>query len=277
MKKFITVLLVILFSGAVLSKEIPITGAQISSRLLELKSCLSAPESLNQDRSVDELFELRALVDYLILMNTKKTAALNPVRERFYRCLGRVLGAVRQVQRDQPRYLLRLYTLSDQMIDGILLENAWKQNNSADYRSVDAIIGNALGAVGDNSHVYGVLVHTGITGFGKAASAAVVSVILKKSGHSQEVITDCGALRDYLESRQGWNRVGLPEYEPGDVFFRGVGREFSHAGIVVGKDLFGEWWTVDNSPTLKKVVKRPILGSYGQEVVAAYRVPGSRQ
>ncbi|MGM0608733.1 MAG: SH3 domain-containing protein [Candidatus Muiribacteriota bacterium] len=129
-------------------------------------------------------------------------------------------------------------------------------------------------AIGQSGTLYGHKVYTSDTAHGRLACVAVVSAILIQSDVGiNKMKLYCPYMQNYL-SDQGWRIISNKRYNKGDVVFwtRTAGDRARHIGIIVQKDVYGNWWTVDNSSSQLKVLKRPLDRSYYPVVLPAYRV-----
>lgn len=133
----------------------------------------------------------------------------------------------------------------------------------------------ALGAVGQSTYVYGYHVYTSLTHYGKLACTAVVSAILLHVNALDKMYYANRYLWPHLQYDLHWQKVNIGHYHFGDIVFWAYGGSstIKHVGIVVSKDVYGKWWTVDNSSKYLKVMKRPIDGGYGRVVVKSFRIP----
>ncbi|MDD5092169.1 MAG: SH3 domain-containing protein [Candidatus Wallbacteria bacterium] len=127
----------------------------------------------------------------------------------------------------------------------------------------EQIIKSALGAEGKSDVIYGVDCYTATTEYGNLACAAVVSAILKNAGCGNQHHLACVGLRDHLKSI-GWSSISNEQYGKGDVCYwtKTSGDRPRHVGVIVAKDVYGKWWTIDNSSSAKEVQKRPLIRSY---------------
>lgn len=131
----------------------------------------------------------------------------------------------------------------------------------------------ALGAVGMSSYVYGHHVYTSFTHYGKLACVAVVTSILIEADVMDKLYYGCYIFDDYLKQNSNqWKPIISKNYNQGDIVFWGNSKKsLRHIGIIVEKDVFGKWWTVDNSSTYLKVMKRPLKRGGTYYVSKAYR------
>ncbi|MDD2717770.1 MAG: hypothetical protein PHW04_17935 [Candidatus Wallbacteria bacterium] len=138
--------------------------------------------------------------------------------------------------------------------------------------SGDEIAKLALAVSGKSGKVvYGTTCYTAATQNGVLACAAVVSAILKKGQCVQKINLACVGLRADLK-KLGWQDVGK-NYDKGEVVYwtKSSGDRPRHTGILVQKDVYNKWWTVDNSSGEKKVLKRPLIRSYYPVVLPAQK------
>ncbi|MFA5480280.1 MAG: SH3 domain-containing protein, partial [Candidatus Muiribacteriota bacterium] len=129
-------------------------------------------------------------------------------------------------------------------------------------------------AVGQSGVIFGVSCYTKDTAYGRLACAAVVSAILKKSNVGyNKVELYCPYQQRYLDSI-GFKTITNKRYNKGDVVFwaKYQGDRARHVGVIVQKDVYGNWWTVDNSSSQLKVLKRPLIRSYYPVVLPVKRV-----
>lgn len=119
--------------------------------------------------------------------------------------------------------------------------------------------------------VYGVTCYTATTEWGNKACAAVVSAVLKKAGCVSKINLACVGLRADLK-KKGWKDIGN-KFEKGDVCYwtKSKGDRPRHVGIIVQKDGYGKFWTIDNSSGSKKVLKRPLKRSYYPVILPGQR------
>ena len=132
----------------------------------------------------------------------------------------------------------------------------------------------ALDVVGDRDVIYGIDCYNSATSNGKLACAAVVSAILRKAdfGYKQQILY-CPTMQNYLD-QIGFRTISGKSYQVGDVCFwtKKKGDRARHVGIIVQKDIYSQWWTVDNSSGSLRVLKRPLLRSYYPIVLPVKRV-----
>ncbi|MDD2716806.1 MAG: hypothetical protein PHW04_13010, partial [Candidatus Wallbacteria bacterium] len=227
-----------------------------------------------------ELYEMQAVMDYLDRMNADQPDLLGPSdRKRLSRYLNSISASISQFKAhlgEDNEYLKQANSSTSEMIEKILLKSGKEALEKKGPKGTMEVAYFALKAVGCTDKVYGVNVHTPDTRQGVLACAAVTSAILKKAGRLKNTLISCEGLRAHLTDRLHWNHVQLPQYKAGDVVFWGEGNDPDHVGIVVCKDVYGNWWTVDNSSTRRMVVWRPIHGNYGRVAICAERDPENR-
>jgi len=147
-------------------------------------------------------------------------------------------------------------------------------SNSDDISSgQQRITHKALAVVGQRDIIYGIDCYNPTTEYGNLACAAVISAILRNSnvGYSRQILY-CPYMQNYFDDL-GWGKIRNRMYQPGDVVFwtRRSGDRARHVGIIVQRDVYGKWWTVDNSSSRLRIVKRPLLRSYYPVVLPARR------
>ncbi|PLX19329.1 MAG: hypothetical protein C0601_02120 [Candidatus Muiribacterium halophilum] len=128
------------------------------------------------------------------------------------------------------------------------------------------IIQSANAAVGQSGRIHGILCYTATTEWGNLACSAVVSAILQHAGTFNEQELYCPTLEQKLQAR-GYDRTNYPsqsQFTPGDVVFWAHTRSerARHVGVITNKDVYNQWWGVDNSSSAREVRKRPTIRSY---------------
>lgn len=136
-------------------------------------------------------------------------------------------------------------------------------------RDPETIIENALAVEGESDIIYGVDCYTTITENGNLACAAVVSSILKHSNCGNKIHLGCCGLREHLRDQLGWKEHSEEDVKPGDVCFwrHSMATRERHVGIVVEKDVYDNWWTIDNDSEQLKVRKRPMVRTDKYKVI----------
>jgi len=99
-------------------------------------------------------------------------------------------------------------------------------------------------------------------------------VLLWNGLEEYPVVVDpcCGS--GTMKEEYNWTEVqNLGEYQYGDMVFWGRPGEsrLRHVGLIVEQDVYGKWWTVDNSSSQLRVMKRPLSRGANTPVKKAIR------
>ncbi|MDD2717859.1 MAG: hypothetical protein PHW04_18380 [Candidatus Wallbacteria bacterium] len=261
MKK--TVLSVCLVLTAVLMCPAATNDNAYLATLLQAKSEFEKIENI-RDEYGNPLSDIYGLISYLVSKEIESRGTMVQERKEAISAIVKAITEkLGQKEKANPEFLLNsMLENRDNIIETIM------DRTSLDGRDPGLIVPKALEAVGSSTYVHGYQVYTAATEWGNLACAAVVSAILCAAGEMDQLLLHVDRLHDHLMNDKGWRPAGSDDFQPGTVVFWGTScRE--HTGIIVDKDAYGEWWTVDNSSGKRMVVKLPIHGYYGRVVYDA--------